>query len=109
MPEGTKAHPKGHKLAPIGLHFYYGYFLIVAKTDKYVYKVDVDMEVSEDWGDGQQTQHMCDRQFQLWLATGKPSDSSLLHRIVHVTQIIHLLHPIDVFTIYNWIRAVKCI
>ena len=29
-----------------------------------------------------QTQHMCDRQFQLWLATGKPSDSSLLHRIV---------------------------
>ena len=52
-PEGTKAHPKGHKLAPIGLHFYYGYFLIMAKTDKYVYKVYMDMEVSEDWGDGQ--------------------------------------------------------
>ena len=30
-PEGTKTHPKGHKLAPIGLHFYYGYFLIVAR------------------------------------------------------------------------------
>ena len=37
----------------VGLHFYYRYFLIVAKTDKYMYKVYMDMEVSEDCGDGQ--------------------------------------------------------